>query len=303
VTVTTTVRRSLLYVPGDRPEMLRRAAQRGADSLILNLEDAVAPDRKDFAREAVTNALEAGEFGACERIVRINPVGSATGYRDLLAIARLAPDAILLPKVRDPEEVRFAAWTLDRLEAIHELPAGGVGLMCMIESAAGVLEARRIAGSSERVRALIFGAADFAEDAGIQVGADTGALAPVLMQILLAARAAGVAAADAPHMRPDDPEGLRVQATQARDLGFDGKSAIHPAQIPIINEVFSPRPDEIEWARRVLAALAPSGADRAMEGAALLDGELIEAPHAARARRILAVTARLGAEKGDGVGD
>jgi citrate lyase subunit beta/citryl-CoA lyase len=199
--------------------MLRRAGQRGADALILNLEDGRFRSQ-DFARGAVARALEGGELGACERIVRINPIGSATGYRDLLAIARLLPDAILLPKVRDPEEVRFADWTIERLEAIHDLRAGGIGLMCMIESAAGVLEARRIAGSSERVRALIFGAADFAEDAGVPASADRSVLAPVLMQIVLAARAAGVAAIDAPHMRLDDPEGLAAQARLARDLRF-----------------------------------------------------------------------------------
>ncbi len=289
----TTVRRSLLYVPGDRPQMLQRAGQRGADSLILNLEDAVAPANKDAAREAVITSLQNDDFGSCELIVRINPFGAAAGYRDLLAIIPARPDSILLPKARDPEDVRCVAWTIHQLELMHDLPVGGIGLMCMIESAAGVLAAPRIAACSERVQALVFGAADYAEDVGIKPSADRSILIPVLTQVILAARAAGISAIDAPHMRPADQDGLMAQARLARDLGFDGKSAIHPAQIPIINEGFSPQPHELIWARRVLSALSLHADGSAAEGAALMDGELVEAPHVSRAQRILAYAAKL----------
>ncbi len=163
------LRRSLLYVPGDREAMIAKAAQRGADGLILNLEDAVAPGNKDLARNVVAQALATLDFGRAEVIVRINPLDTLTGYRDLLTIAPAKPDAILLPKVGSPEEVRFAAWTLARLEEMHDLPAGGIRLMCMIESAAGVLAAAQIAACHPRVAALLFGAADYSAEVGCAI--------------------------------------------------------------------------------------------------------------------------------------
>jgi citrate lyase subunit beta/citryl-CoA lyase len=291
------LRRSLLYVPGDREGMIAKAAQRGADGLILNLEDAVAPGNKELARNAVARALAALDFGRAEIIVRINPLDTPTGYRDLLTIAPAKPDAILLPKVGSPEEVRFAAWTIARLEEMHGLPAGGIRLMCMIESAAGVLAAAQIAGGHPRVAALLFGAADYSAEVGCAITPDGdpplgdlpsgGPLLHAQCQIVLASRAAGIDAIDTPHMRLEDPDGVARSSLWARQLGFDGKSAIHPGQIGAINSAFSPTPEQIAWAERVLAAL-PGGA-KAQFGAAVLDGQLIEAPHLARAHRILAL--------------
>jgi len=281
------LRRSLLYVPGDREAMIAKAAQRGADGLILNLEDAVAPGNKELARNTVVHALAALDFGRAEVIVRINPLDTPTGYRDLLTIAPAKPDAILLPKVGSPEEVRFAAWTLARLEEMHDLPAGGIRLMCMIESAAGVLAAVPIAGCHPRVAALLFGAADYSAEIGCAITPEGDTLLHVQSQIVLAGRAAGIDAIDTPHMRLDDPEGLARSSQRARQLGFDGKSAIHPGQIGPINSAFSPTSEQIVWAERVLAALP--GGDEAQLGATVLDGQLIEAPHLVRARRTLRV--------------
>jgi len=288
------LRRSLLYVPGDRENMLRRAPQRGADGLILNLEDAVGPANKELARAGVVAALRAGGFGATEVIVRINPLDSETGYRDLLAVVPARPDAILLPKTRTAEEVRFAAWTLARLEEVQDLPRAGICLMCMIESAAAVLAAQEIARADRRVSALVFGAADYAEDVGCVATSDRRAFLPVLTLVVLAARAAGIAAIDSPHMLPGDHEGLRQSAILARELGLDGKSAIHPDQVDLINKVFSPSSDEIRRAQATLAALGSSSDGRPLAGAALLQGELIEAPHLAWARRVLLTAEQLG---------
>jgi citrate lyase subunit beta/citryl-CoA lyase len=284
----------LLYVPGDRDEMLARAPERGADALILNLEDAVAPARKEIARASVVLALNTLAFGRTEVIVRPNPVDSDAGFRDLLAVVPARPDALLLPKVRSAEEVRFAAWTLDRLETLHGSPDARIGLLCMIESAAGVLAAAEIARAHPRVRALVFGAADYAEDVGCVATEDRRTFLPALAQLVLAAHAAGIAAIDAPHMRPGDAQGLRAHALQARELGFDGKSAIHPAQLPVIHEVFSPAAEEIAWAKEVLAVLGAGADDSLQWGAALLGGELVEAPHVMRARRILAMAEQIG---------
>jgi citrate lyase subunit beta/citryl-CoA lyase len=290
----TRLRRSLLYVPGDREAMIAKAAQRGADGLILNLEDVVARSNKEMARAMVAQALVTLDFGRAEVIVRVNPLATPTGYRDLLTIAPAGPDAILLPKVGSPEEVRFASWTLDRLEEIHGRPAGGIRLMCMIESAAGVLAAAQIAGCHPRVAALLFGAADYSAEVGCESTPDGGSLLFAQSQIVLASRAAGIDAIDTPHMRLDDPDGLARSSQRARQLGFDGKSAIHPGQIGPINNAFSPTTEQIAWAERVLAAL-PDG-DEAQLGAAVLDGQLIEAPHLARARRILSLQAQIEAQ-------
>ena len=286
-----TLRRSLLYVPGDKAAMLAKAPGRGADSVILNLEDAVASTNKELAREAVVYALQNLDFSRVEAIVRVNPPDTDTGYRDLLAVVPSGPCAILLPKVSSAEEVRFVAWTIERLEGFHGLPAGQIKVMCMIESAAGVLNADAIAACYPRVAALVFGATDFSLEMGCTVTEDGRALLPAAGRIILAARAAGIAAIDTPYMKLDDPEGLARSSRMARELGFDGKSAIHPAQIAPINAAFSPSTEQVAWARRVLA-LAPDG-DATRLGASVLDGQLIEIPHLIRARHILAIAARL----------
>jgi len=301
---TITLRRSLLYVPGDRPEMLApagprgvaKAAQRGADGLILNLEDAVAPARKELARQTVARNLATADFGGAEVIIRVNPLATDTGYLDLLSIMPHAPAAILLPKVTTVDEVRFAAWTVERLEGIHEVPAGHTKIMCMIESPAGILAAPEIAACHPRVAALIFGAADFSAETGCMITPDGRALLYATSRLVLAARSAGIDVIDAPHMKLNDAEGLALSAQMARELGFDGKSAIHPAQIAPVNAAFSPTQAQVAWARRVIEML--TGQPGGGLGAAVLDGQLIEAPHLTRARRILAVAdvAKLGTE-------
>lgn len=285
------IRRSLLYVPGDKENMLAKAGQRGADALILNLEDAVAPGNKELARLAVSRALGTKAFGHAEVVVRINPLDTDIGYRDLLEVMRGGPDAILLPKVRGVEEVRFAAWTIERLESLHGLPVGSTRIMCMIESVAGILAAEAVAACHPRVTALLFGANDLSTEIGCDPAPDGRALLYAASKLVLAARAANIDAIDSPHMVVGDLEGLARSARAARELGFTGKSAIHPEQIGPINDAFSPGAAEVAWARRVMELI---GEGQAGPGAALLDGQLIEAPHLVRARRILAVAEALG---------
>ncbi len=215
-----TLRRSLLYVPGDKEAMLAKAPGRGADGLILNLEDAVAPANKELARQTVAHALQGLDFGRAETIVRINPPDTDAGYRDLLAVTPLAPEAILLPKVGAVEEVRFVAWTIERLEALHSLPAGQIKLMCMIESAAGVLNAVEIAACHPRVVALVFGAADFSMEVGCAITEDGRSLLAAASRIILAARAAGIDAIDTPYMKLDDPEGFDPQQPAGARVGL-----------------------------------------------------------------------------------
>jgi citrate lyase subunit beta/citryl-CoA lyase len=289
------LRRSMLYVPGDREAMIAKASQRGADSLILNLEDAVAAANKEMARQVVVQALQSHDFGRAEVVVRVNSLTTATGYRDLLVVTPARPAAILLPKVGSVEMVRFAAWTIARIEELHGLPAGEIKLMCMIESAAGVLAAREIAACHARVAALIFGATDYSVEVGCATMADGRHLLHAQHQTVLACRAAGIAAIDTPHMNLQDTVGLAQAAQRAAELGFDGKSAIHPSQIGPIHAAFAPTAEQVAWAERVLALLGDRGDTQL--GAELLDGQLIEAPHLARVRRILAAAGR-GQESG-----
>jgi citrate lyase subunit beta / citryl-CoA lyase len=267
--------------------MLAKAATRGADGVILNLEDAVAPGSKEQARSAVASVLASANFGSAERVVRINSLDSDLGFLDLLAVAPFAPDAILLSKVTSPEQVRIAAWMIERLESSHALPVGGIRVMCMVETAAGILSAPEIAQAHPRVTALIFGAADFCADVGCSPDLDQGPLLHAISLLILASRTARVTAIDAPYMTLGDAEGLERNVRRSRDLGFDGKSAIHPAQIPLIHACFAPSPQEVRWAKSVVGALSDTNGEQTAPGAALLNGSLVEAPHLLRARRTL----------------
>jgi citrate lyase beta subunit len=267
------LRRSLLYVPASAEAMLRKAGGRGADVLILDLEDGVHPDAKDEARARLARLYRDLDFGRSEALVRVNPPGSPWHERDVEMAAALRPAGVVLPKAADPE-------ALARLDARL-----GVALWLMIETAAGLLRAAELA-RAPRVAALVFGAADFRESLRAGRHPEELELHVARSQLLVAARAAEVEAFDTPWFEYRDADGLRRSAERARLLGFDGKSAIHPGQLALIHEVFAPRPAEIERARRVIAALDEAAA-RGL-GVAVLDGEMIEALHGRGARRTLA---------------
>jgi citrate lyase beta subunit len=270
-------RRSLLYVPASSEAMLRKAGSRGADVLIVDLEDGVLPEAKHEARARVLAGFHALDFGGAEVLVRVNAPGTPWAEADTRAAAALRPHGVVLPKAEQPDSVaRLAA-------------AVGVPVWPMIETAAGLLaapELARVAG----VQALVFGAADLRESLQAGRHPDELELLFARSQIVTAARAAGVLAFDTPWFEYRDGEGLRRSAERARLLGFDGKSAIHPAQVETLNAVFTPGAQEIERAQRVLAALAEAAARG--QGVATLDGEMIEALHARAARRTLARAGR-----------
>jgi len=277
------LRRSLLYVPASSEPMLRKAGARGADVLILDLEDGVLPDAKDEARARLLRLYHELDFGAAEALVRVNSPGSPWHERDVEMAASLRPAGVVLPKAADPE-------ALARCDARL-----GVPLWLMIETAEGVLRAAELA-RAPRVTALVFGAADFRESLRAGRHPEELELLPARMQIVMAARAADTLAFDTPWFEYQDADGLRRSAARARLLGFDGKSAIHPGQLTVIHDVFAPTPAEIERARRVIAALGEAAARG--QGVAVLDGEMIEALHGRAARRMLA---RAGAHPcGDG---
>ncbi|HEX5455666.1 MAG TPA: CoA ester lyase [Stellaceae bacterium] len=291
MTVPLRPRRSVLFLPGSNPRALEKARGLPADGLIFDLEDAVAPDMKDSARAAVAAAVSAGGYAPRELVLRVNPLDSPWGQADLAAAATLPVNAVLLPKVENAERVRLIIDLLDMRGAPPEL-----AVWCMIETPRGVLAAPQIADASPRVAALVAGTSDLAADLHARQVSGRMPLLTALGLILLAARAAGRAALDGVHLDLADAEGFAAACRQGRALGFDGKTVIHPAQIETANAAFAPEPAEIEAARRLVAAY--EAAIAAGKGAARFEGRLIEALHAAEARRTLSLAEAIAARGG-----
>jgi len=280
-------RRSALFMPASNPRALDKARSLDADALVFDLEDAVAPDAKAEARRLAVAALAGGGYGRRERVVRVNALGTPWGADDLAALATAGAEALLLPKVESPAQVRQVLAALDAAGGPAGLP-----VWCMLETPRGVLAADAIAGSDPRVGALVMGTSDLIKDLHARHTRGREPLLTSLGLCVLAARAHGCAALDGVHLDLTDDAGFEAACRQARDLGFDGKTLIHPKQLAAANAAFAPSPDEVDWARRVIAAHAE--AERAGRGVVLLDGRLIENLHVEDARRIHALAAAIG---------
>lgn len=279
------LRRSLLFTPGLRTDRFAKALSGGADMVCIDLEDGVAPDFKVEARDKAIPALhDASIGGGAARAMRINPIKTQTGMRDLLALCEfgVAPPALLLPKIESPEEVRWAADILD------EAGYTETRLMVIIETAQALEAALDIAGASDRNDTLLFGAADLSAEFGSTL--DWDALHYARGRAVHAAASAGLDLVDVPSLDIKDEEGLRREARLAQRMGFTGKAAIHPVQVPPINEIFSPDAETIAFARRVIEAYEASDA-----GVALLDGKVVEMPVVRAMRRALAIAEKIAA--------
>jgi len=275
-------RRSLLYVPGSNPRALEKARSLPADGLIIDLEDAVTAEAKESARAIVGAALAVGGYVGRELAVRVNPLDTPWGHGDLAAAATMPIDAVLLPKVESAERVRLTVSLLDALGAPE-----GLAVWCMIETPRGVLEVQRIAAASPRLAALVLGTSDLTKNLHALATRDRLPLIASLGLALLAARAHGLAILDGVHLDLLDEEGFAFACRQGRELGFDGKTLIHPAQIARANTAYAPSREEIEWSRRIIAAHAE--ATSAGKGVVLVDGKLIESLHVENARRLVAL--------------
>jgi citrate lyase subunit beta/citryl-CoA lyase len=270
-------RRTVLFSPGDRPDMCRKAPSSGADTVVFDLEDAVTPARKADARDAVADLLSTPDFDpAVEVGVRVaaDPDAAATDLDALADADRL--DAVMVPKA-DAETVPRLADAL----AARDL---SVPILALIETAVGVLDARDVA-TVPAVDACCFGAEDLAADLGATRTHEGTEVLYAREHVVLAARAAGVDAVDTVYTTLDDDEGLRAETRFAATLGYDGKMVVHPAQVPVVHEALAPDPDAVAWAERVLAAR--DATDREGRGVFEVDGEMIDAPLIARAERIL----------------
>ena len=278
------MRRSMLFLPGNSPNILLNADFLGSDSIILDLEDAVAPTEKDAARVLVRNAITSLGYTR-EVIVRINPVESPYWQKDLRAIIPVKPDMIMPTKVGCAADVKIVADFITQLEKEFGMEEGGVKMIPLIETALGVENAYEIASADSRVTAIFLGGEDFTADMRCKRTKEGTEIFYARSRMVLAARAAGVDVYDTPWTDVEDYDGLIEDAKFAKSLGFTGKSSISPRHIPFINEVFSPTEEEIQYARDVFACIEKAKAEG--KGVVSLRGKMIDAPIVARARQVL----------------
>jgi len=275
-------RRSVLYMPGSNPRALAKGREIGADALIFDLEDAVAPDAKVGARASIIDALGArGSYGRREIIVRTNGLDTEWGRDDLVSMARSGADAILLPKVERGAMVDDAATILGEAGAPDNLP-----IWCMMETPRGILHVEEIA-DHPRVTCLVLGTSDLTKD---MRSLHTPARLPMLPSLglcLLAARASGIAVLDGVHLDLGDLEGHATPCRQGRELGFDGKTLIHPKQIEAANKAFAPSAEDLAWSKKIITAWETARSEG--KGVVLVDGRLVENLHITEARRLLAL--------------
>jgi citrate lyase subunit beta/citryl-CoA lyase len=279
-------RRSALFLPASNPKALAKARTLSADVVILDLEDAVAPEAKDEARAVAVSAVREGGWGRRELVIRVNGLDTEWGAADLAAAAAAGPDAVLVPKVSDCAGLRAYD------AALASAPAA-TRLWTMIETCAVVPELPAIAalGATTRLSAFVLGTNDLAKDMHAQIKPGRAPFLPILSAAVCAARAHGLIVIDGVCNEFRDPEVLRREAAQGLEFGFDGKSLIHPDQIGPCNEVFSPSDQEIEAARSVVAAFEDPG--NKGKGAIRLEGRMVELLHLEQARRTLAIAAAI----------
>jgi citrate lyase subunit beta/citryl-CoA lyase len=282
----------MLFIPGNSPAMLLNADIHQSDAIILDLEDAVAPDQKDAARILVRNAIQSLDYGKTEIIVRINPLDTEYIRGDLEAVVPLKPHLIMPTKVSDAEYIRQVVEMMDEIEEKHGIPVGTVGLIPLLETAEGIENAYSIAKSSKRIKALFLGAEDLSTDLQAIRSKKSDEILYARGRIVLAARAAGIEVYDTPFTDVNDDEGLLQDATFARSIGFTGKASISPRHVTMINEVFSPSLADIAYAQEVMEVIEEG--KRQGKGAVSLKGKMIDKPIVDRARKVLEAARELG---------
>ena len=270
-------RRSALYMPAANARAIEKARELPCDVVILDLEDAVAPDAKDVAREQAVEAVRAGGFGRREVVIRVNGLDTPWGLEDLAAAINARPDAILVPKVSSAHDVR----------AYGAAEAGGVPLWAMVETCASLFALSEIAGAGAGLAALGIGTNDLAKEMRCRLTVERAALAGPLSLAVAGARAHGLVILDGVFNGIDDDAGLARQCDQGAEFGFDGKTLIHPRQIEAANRAFTPAADEVEWARTIVVAF--DSPENAAKGVIRVEGRMVERLHLAEARRLIAV--------------
>lgn len=279
-------RRSVLYMPGANERALEKAKSLPADALILDLEDAVAPDAKADARKRVAAAAASGEYGYREVTIRVNAPGTAWHADDLRAAAEAGPDAVVVPKVESAETVREVERALEAAGAPDH-----TALWAMVETPRAMLDARAVAAAGERLTVLVMGTNDLAKELHAEHVPGRAPLLTGLSLALLAARESGKVILDGVYNDVKNPEGFEAECVQGRQFGFDGKTLIHPSQVEPCNRVFAPSAEQIARSRKIIDAF--DEATREGRGVVTVDGRLIENLHVEDARRILALSEAL----------
>ena len=274
--------RSILYMPGSNARALEKARSLAADGLILDLEDAVAPDAKETARRQVCEAVVEGGYGMRYLLIRVNGLASPWGYADVVAACKTEADAILLPKVESADAIRS-------LEAIMDASGApeGMAIWAMMETARGMLAAEQIATSSHRLAGFVMGTSDLAKELHCAHTRERLPMITSLNLCLLAARGYGLAIVDGVYLDLNDDEGFEYSCRQGVELGFDGKTLIHPKTVDTCNRIFSPQPQDVEWSRKII--LAHEAAAKEGKGVVVVDGKLIENLHVENAKRLVAM--------------
>lgn len=279
------IRRTMMFMPGNKPKMLNNGASYGANCLILDLEDAIAVTQKDAARNLVAFALRELDF-PCEIAIRPNHISTPYGLDDLKVVLPAKPDIIRLPKVESAEDVKFVSDMIDQVEAKEGFTPGTIKMMAAIETVKGMRQAYQIATASPRMVALAIGGEDYITDLQTHRTEHGIELFFARSQLLAAAREAGIQAIDTVYSNVKNMDGFRDEVTRIKEMGFDGKSVVHPSQIAVVNEIFTPSDDEIRHALKVVKASADAAARGV--GVITVNGKMIDGPLITRAERIIA---------------
>lgn len=289
------LRRTMMFVPGSNPSMIKEAYIYGADSIMFDLEDAVAITEKDSARFLVYNALKTVDYGSTELVIRINGLDTPFGKDDIEAAVRAGVDVIRLPKTERKEDILAVEEVIEAVERKIGREIGSTKMMAAIESPIGVINAYEIASSSKRLIAIALGAEDYVTNMKTKRYANGLELLGARTQIIIAARAAGIYAIDTVYTEVDNEEGFKNEVELIKQLGFDGKSVINPRQIPLVNQVYTPSPDEIKKSVNVIRA-AKEAEERGL-GVISLNGKMIDKPIVDRAERVLQLATAVGLYK------
>ncbi len=290
-----------MYVTGSNPAIVKDAHIYGSDSLMFDLEDSVSVNHKDAARFLIYNALQTINYRGCELVVRVNGLDTPFGREDFKSIVKAKPDIIRLPKTETPEDVRQADELVAALEKEYGMEIGTVKLMAAVESPLGIINSYDIAKSSPRLVAMAIGAEDFVTSMKTTRSLDGEELTVARGQLLLACRAAKIYALDTVFSDINDDEGFAAEVRKIHKLGFDGKSVVHPRQVPIVHDIFTPSQDKIRYALRTFEAIKE--AERNNSGVIALDGKMIDEPMVERARRVISLAKAAGVYKGGEIND
>lgn len=278
-------RRALLYMPGDDRRKIEKSTTLGVDSICMDMEDGVAVNRKAEARSVITQAMKELDFGASERCIRINPIGSGLEEFDLASALAANPDTIVVPKMENADQVKWVSERIETYELSSKLNLGKIRLLVGVETAKGIMNLKEIAGADKRLEAIIFGGEDYAASVGAIRTKEAIELLYARQAVVAACAANDLQAIDIVFIDFKDPEGLRLEAQQGAGFGFSGKQIIHPNQVVPVQEAFTPSDDAVEYARRIVESFEAS--QKEGRGAYALDSKMIDMPLLKNAQKVL----------------